>query len=919
MAINEQNVQKAKELMTKLQSQFNSMSEDDPEFKRTLSNIDGLRASIDSYNSAITKKNESGQLTEHAPTFSSESHYVEGNGSPSFAYEPSVENVRNILASDPERVKRLGLTNWTANLMQNGPKGLDFVDEESTAYKTIADDLWREKAEEAKKTGQSLYRYSKLSFGEDPGKVITGGLLKHVPAFVLGAENTATMGGASALMKLGDPGRAIADKIMGTETPKTSIDSVESIEDASPVAGGLGRIAGYAGPGIGRALTSLGTGLVKNVARGPVGNVLGTGLVGAGQSVLEGGVEDTLNQAATGQPFDENFVGDLERSSIQRALFGGGFGAAGNVLEQTAGALSGSIRNAPKNVDIKNLEDAGGQLNFGITAAKGTPEMEGNIANAMKPREFRHADDFAAQKVAPQISENVEKQVLETYKAAGESLEGYHASPEGLSPKRVTGPVNFIIDFIRKGKNVGDFGSAGDAVPGIANRLRQKLLNEVEVKNVDPEEYTRLKDQYGDDIISLDPGEADFILGRQSPKPKEPSQGQYGQPGFFPDNLSPENPFANPTVRASARGPFRATVTGTQGGGPIPEELASGTAQLPSGTKMLPAGMPELPSGASELPAGQTMPQLEGESFLDNSGNSILDKQGNALDRLKDALNVEQEMQTWYNGIMEPGKLARIGEAGKIQNLLNQTGITPSVGNTATNKLPASEPGKMTILLPRARKSKEIEMIQQDLAADLQGSKGEEAWLKQLDQSFRKTRDQFAPNKFTPAKATLDDGTEVTGLSALQRMHHEAFTKMQEVIKDTGSSSRQGVINKVKQFKSGQNVTADQEILNEAQKLGLEDQLQQVAGTRALQNLRARGNIETSQGLFKGLIDAAGLRAMPALETLGNVPQNPFIAQPNTPSAKIQQYLFQNAARDLAAGGRAGQYGNEVSDELYNR
>jgi hypothetical protein len=898
MAINEQNIQKAKELMGKLQSQFNSMSEDDPEFKRTLSNIDGLRASIDSYNSTITKKNESGQLTEHAPTFSSESHYVEGSGSPSFAYEPSLDSVRNILATDPERVKRLGLTNWTANLMQNGPKGLDFVNEDSTAYKAIADDLWQEKAAEAKKTGQSLYRYGKLSFGEDPGKVITGGLLKHIPAFVLGAENTATMGGAGALMRLGDPGVAIANKILGRNDSTGGPESVDAIEDASPVASGLGRIAGYAGPGLGRGLTNLGIGAVKNLTTNPVGRALASGVVGAGQSVLEGGVEDTLNQAATGQPFDENFVGDLERSSIQRALFGGGFGVAGNLLEQTAGALSGSIRNAPKNVDIKNLEDAGGQLNFGITAAKGTPEMEGNISASMQPREFRHADDFAAQKVAPQISENVEKQVLETYKAAGESLEGYHASPEGLSPKRVTGPVNFIIDFIRKGKNVGDFGSAGDAVPGIANRLRQKLLNEVEVKNVDPEEYTRLKDQYGDDIISLDPGEADFILGRQSPKPKEPSQGQYGQHGFFPDNLSPENPF-NPTKNPTVR------YTGTQGGGPMPEELASGTKMLPS--------------GVSELPAGETAPQLSDGSFIDSGGNSVLDKQGNALDRLKDALNVEQEMQTWYNGIMEPGKLARIGEAGKIQNLLNQTGITPSVGNTVTNRLPASEPGKMTILLPRARKSKEIEMIQQDLAADLQGSKGEEAWLKQLDQSFRKTRDQFAPNKFTPVKATLDDGTEVTGLSALQRMHHEAFTKMQEVIKDTGSSSRQGVINKVKQFKSGQNVTADQEILNEAQKLGLEDQLQQVAGTRALQNLRARGNIETSQGLFKGLIDAAGLRAMPALETLGNVPQNPFIAQPNTPSAKIQQYLFQNAARDLAAGGRAGQYGNEVSDELYNR
>jgi hypothetical protein len=903
MAINDKTIDKAKQLATKLQEQYNSMSEDDPEFQRTLSNLDGLRSSINEYNNTITKKNESGQLTEHAPTFASESHYFEGNGGqPNFVYEPPVDKVREILANDPETVKRLGLTNWTANLMQSGPKALESVTEDSTAYKAIADDMWQKQVEEAKKTGQPLYRYGKLSFGEDPGKVITGGLLKHIPALVLGAGRTMTMGtGESAGTRM--------ENYIREKDPnfRSGRPDPQAIEDASPVAETIGRIGGYAGPGMGRALTNLGTQAVKFATRGPVGRTIGTGIVGGAQSAAESTVENVANTHAAGQEIDPN---ELEKNAIQAALFGGALGAGGNILQETAGALSGSIRNAPKNVDIKNLEDAGGRLNFGITAAKGTPEMEENIANAMKPREFRHADDFAAQKVAPQIAENVDKQVLETYKAAGEALEGYHASPEGLSPKRVTEPVNFIINYLRKGKNVGDFGTVGDAVPGIAHKLRTKLLNEAEVKNVDPEEYTRLKEQYGDDIIALDPAEADFILGRKPAQTPGQSQGQYRQPGFFPDNLSPENPFANPTVRASARGPFRATVTGTQGGGPIPDEL-------PSGTKLLGAGMPELPSGVSELPPGQTPPQLD--SFVDNAGNSIQLRQEAALDKLKDQMAWGDELMTWNRELMEPGKLARSNEANKIQNLLGQHGIMPSTSKMAVDpgQLPPSEPGKMTVLLPRARKSKEVELIQQDLAADLMGSKGEEAWLKQLDQSFRQTRDKFAPNKFTPVKETLDDGTEVTGLSALQRMHSKALKRKDEIIAGTGVTTQQGVINKVKQFKSGQNVTADQEILNEAQKLGLEGPLNQVAGTRALQNLRARGNIETSQGLFKGLIDAAGLRALPALEAVGNVPQNPFIAQPNTPSGLIQKYLFQNAARDLAAGGRAGQYGNEVSDELY--
>ena len=163
---------------------------------------------------------------------------------------------------------------------------------------------------------------------------------------------------------------------------------------------------------------------------------------------------------------------------------------------------------------------------------------------------------------------------------------------------------------------------------------------------------------------------------------------------------------------------------------------------------------------------------------------------------------------------------------------------------------------------------------------------------------------------------TLDDGTKVTGLSALQRKHHEMLEKINEMKTDTSVNSRNAIHNKVRGFNTSGNYLSDQQMMEEAKKLGLEQQLREVAGSAVAPSLKERALLGSPKGMFQGALDAGLFRADALLRTIGNVPANPFAAAPNTPAARIQQYLFENAAKNLLnfEGGRLGRFGNEVND-----
>lgn len=906
MPVNESNYKKAEELLSKAQQ---DQSADPGKVQRLQMELNSF---YETYNEST--KTPEGHRTEDAL---GSDYYVEGEGIPSFAYEPSEDLVRQKL-SDPAYAESLNIHGMHGDL-------LPMINSSTDEYKRVADKMWEEAASKAKAEKKSLYRYSKLGFGSDPGKVVAGGLLKHIPAFIMGSADAMSMGTADSIRDRMN--QNLVDAVPNAQPDRTKEDAA-TIDDASPIAGTLGTVTGYANPfSPVTSLTRLGMNKLGYAAASPLTKAsIGSG-VGGVLSTAEGAVSDTANQLASDQPLDAEFGEQLLDDSGGRFAMG----AAGGMLGEILGGLAKGGAKALRETDpiiqnVRSLEDAGGRVTLNpFRPVSVPPNVEKNLEQALIPRNLESPLEHAANKIAPQISDSIEKQAKETFDSAHESLEKYHNSPQGLAPKNVTEPVNFMIDYLRKGKR-NDGGILSDAVPSTAGQVRKRLLNEVTVKRVSSDQYRTLKERYGDDVIGMDDHEAKFLLGE----------------------ASKHNP--------------------------------------------------------------------------------------------KDGL----------------------------------------VKHTDQN---------MTILIPKQSNSRHLEMMADELGSMLKTSKGEEKWVRQLDEAFRRTRDRFEPLPgVTPTEAILENGTKLTGLSALQRKHSEAMKALEEAATETGANSKTNILNKVKGF--GTNVTTDNALLQEAEKLSnpLESrakfsdvdsmaadigfkyqslnpveqdsvnryirrkdtntllsgndpnfesvlnkfkvsnptekgtlyrgqsidqnqlskiletgtfdspghipttyspdmagiyprpnkmpsghvpvtfkfksvesgspmmideatknveeviipkgqyrvvgsttengrqvieltntpdksqQLFETAATRAVPILREAQGIPTS---FRGIKNAASLRALPLMEAVGGVPSNPFIQSPNSPAGRIQRYLFESSAKNLLQGteGGYGRFGNEVYDE----
>lgn len=1118
---------KAKELLQKAEMKLNSQlerpdySDDLPEVQKLKSVINSARSQVNSYDSSSRQVDpQTNRLTADAG-IGEEIRVGDGNAlTNEYFYEPSLQSVRERIVSDPSLAERLGLPKFAVPermsqqnvgqravqdaLHSQGVQPLpsaDTIDEQSSVYKAIAEDDWKKRVEQAKKEGKSLVRYSKVKLKDSPADTIVGGGLKQIGGFASAV--------AQSIPGVRTVSRAVDEELLREgRKPLEASETMDELVQQAPIAGAVGTIVGAARPGsIGNMVGNKVAKTLKYADRSPVGKATVAGVSGAAGSVAEGealGLDEAV--ASEDEGALDDFISQAGERATGNAVLGYGMGKGGDVLAQAAQGGAASLRNfSPAVKGLRELENAGGDLRM-PTGAVGVPvpgsamlspvrvpdEVMGNFRASAKDGEILSPIEIAANKVGPQIAESVDQQAQAAYRQAGESLEKYHNSPQGMSAKRVTKPARVMLDMIREGQNVGDLGTVGDAVPKIAKKLRERLMNEVERKEVSIDEYDRLKAQYGDDIIDLDPSDADNLLGASKQEQVQASVQPQVQPKtsvtqvedvvaepvnpFDPPakNMSPEAtadtipvPVAEPIVDARDVGtvppkgkqkkadgkvagkadrdvtptklyensnkarneygekmrPYREAMRASdmrtenlmdefsyvQNAEPRPEpsELELGRTEFPNDSpfpksdvedisdskvdeivslppKLDPNKVKELSSQSDEIASKLSPEEVDAvHSFTNRHGdkvgspewksavakltvknptkagplfrgtrmtseqiNQVL-KSGKYSTKDPTSLSFNEDLADAFSeartsrgdkvmfviedldeGASFLSKKLGIGKSGLEReiNLANPAsfkvlGSSTEDGVTrirlASDRSSKGKSGPKTVLVPRARNSRQIEKIQQDIAEDLQGISKDSDWLKKVDKAFRETRDQFEPNEFTPGEMTLDDGTKVTGLSALQRKHHELFKEIEEMKADTSSKSKTAILNKIKAFASGQNGTADKELLEQAKKLGLEKELRQVAATRVVPGLKTAGSpLENEKGIFTGLKNAGIQRMLPVLEAVGNVPGNPFIANPNTPAGRIQKYLFENSAKNLLnfEGGRLGRFGNEVND-----
>lgn len=167
---------------------------------------------------------------------------------------------------------------------------------------------------------------------------------------------------------------------------------------------------------------------------------------------------------------------------------------------------------------------------------------------------------------------------------------------------------------------------------------------------------------------------------------------------------------------------------------------------------------------------------------------------------------------------------------------------------------------------------------------------------------------------------TLDDGTKVYGLSAMQRRHHKELERLGKLEDATSAGSLEGAHKKVLNYKYGEgHPYTDKALAEEADKLGIRQQLEEVPATREFPNLRARAWGGSGEGPLNALKDAIGFRADAFLGALADAKPNPFAPPPTSTAGRISQYMMRQGipGYPLLSGkaGKAGaRYGNEVSD-----
>jgi hypothetical protein len=942
---------KARELIQKAELKLNSQlerpdySDDLPEVQRLKSVINSARSQVNAFESNSRQVDpKTNRLTADAGT-GEEIRVGDGNAlTNEYFYEPSLESVRDRMESDPGLAERLGLPKFGKREQMVGQQAIqgalqsqgmqplptvDTIDQNSSVYKAVADADWKERAERAKQEGKSLVRYSKAKLKDSPADTIVGGAIKGVGALASGV--------AQSIPGVRTISRAVDEELLREgRKPLEAAQTMDELVQQAPIPGAIGTIIGAARPGsIGNMVGDKVSKALKYADRGRVGKAAVAGASGAAGSVAEGEAY-ALDEAVASE--DEaaldNFISQAGERATANAVLGYGMGKGGDILSQASRAGSESLRNfSPAVKGLRELENAGGDLRM-PTGAVGVPvpgsamlspvrvpdEVMGNFRASSKDGEILSPIEIAANKVAPKIAESVDQQAQEAYRQAGESLEKYHNSPQGLAAKRVTKPAKLMLNMIREGQDVGDLGTVGDAVPSMARKLRERLMSQVERKEVGIDEYDRLKAQYGDDIIDLDPADADNLLGAVKQEPVQASV----QPQVAAE---PEPVVANPFDPPAKIMSPEATADTIPAPAAEPVDVRNAGTVPPKGKKKKAAGKVAGPAERDITPTNLYPQSNQARNEYGQKMYPYRDAMRGSDMRTENLMNefpyVENAPAREGPSELELGKTEFPKDSPFPESVVEDLAASEveelSVSPEAESAGPMTpvKAGNKVVLVPRARNSRQIERIQQDIANDLKGSENEANWLKEVDKAFRETRDQFEPNEFTPGEMTLDDGTKVTGLSALQRKHHELLQQIDEMKLDTSSKSKTAILNKIKAFASGQNGTADKELLEQARKLGLEKELRQVAATRVVPGLKTAGSpLENDKGIFTGLKNAGIQRILPVLEAVGNVPRNPFIAQPNTPAARIQQYLFENSARNLLnfEGGRLGRFGNEVQD-----
>ncbi len=457
---------------------------DNPDYSDASSKLLRVRRLLGETEQAARKVDENGKLTADAPsadpirTFDDEFTAKQPSD---YFYEPSVDEVRHRLTTDPDIVKRLGLQKYVRQLEPARPSAnigpldpttgisvlpgvqqprthLESMTSNSPDYKAVADEMWRERMEEGKARGRNLTRYSKVKLGDSPVDYLVGGAEKIWERGVMPAASTVgdalTLGSGRAKYSQ-NVRQANENRANGEMTVTPPHIDAEAVERRNPLLANIARIGAYALPA---HPTNLGTNaLLKAMGYGTTESLLGRGavaLTAAGTAnAAENYATDVSRGVEAGVPDSENFreaANSVPENYAWGQVYGAPFELASNVMR----GFRQNVRESASNNDLKTLRNARGDtaiLGDNFSGYVAPPEIRQDVTAAAGWRHQGTAGDIAARRVAPQIQESLDNQLTEARKGIEAKNEAYFTHPAYQQLESSQDAVNAVLKLTDRG------------------------------------------------------------------------------------------------------------------------------------------------------------------------------------------------------------------------------------------------------------------------------------------------------------------------------------------------------------------------------------------------------------------------------------------------------------------------------------
>lgn len=390
-----------------------------------------------------------------------------------YAYEPPVSVVQKQLIENPTFLRMI---------RPSSPPDLDEIgamDADSPLYQDVANYMWRKTAEQAAKSGRTVYRYSQTPWlWGDEGKGVVdqlalklGGagkpLLDAKNAFVMGVDDTAALGLARAAQETVTPQTNMAvpgEDTMGVneQTPQSTGDVNQWTTEGSPTAYGAGQVLGMLAPwGVAdrlfQGVTKGGKWVAEALAKTRLGALAGAapavvkvagraageaamgGVAAGGEELGRQGVDIGANAVQTGQAPSMDRLTEAAESARDVGSSGATWAAGGSLLQQGARAGANAIRDADRfGGKVRRAEP---NLDTGLTTPV-TGLRLGGEAKALEQQARREGlkapTDIIADRIAPAIRDKAGENVRRAEGGARAARSNYYQTGEGTAVEPMT-------------------------------------------------------------------------------------------------------------------------------------------------------------------------------------------------------------------------------------------------------------------------------------------------------------------------------------------------------------------------------------------------------------------------------------------------------------------------------------------------